>query len=35
MLTNISLQESGIGGEWGSDGLKAFCNPHVIHTYKS
>ena len=28
-------KESGIGGEWGKEGLKAFCNPHVIHVYKS
>jgi len=27
-------KESGIGGEWGKEGLKAFCNPHVLHTYK-
>jgi acyl-CoA reductase-like NAD-dependent aldehyde dehydrogenase len=24
-------KESGIGGEWGSDGWKAFCNVQVIH----
>ncbi|KAK5111185.1 hypothetical protein LTR85_012234 [Meristemomyces frigidus] len=28
-------KESGIGGEWGKDGLKAYCNAHVMHTYKS
>ncbi|KAK3713390.1 hypothetical protein LTR37_008582 [Vermiconidia calcicola] len=28
-------KESGIGGEWGKEGLKAYCNPHVLHTYKS
>ncbi|EMC98656.1 hypothetical protein BAUCODRAFT_30926 [Baudoinia panamericana UAMH 10762] len=28
-------KESGIGGEWGQEGLKSFCNPHVLHTYKS
>ncbi|KAL1304346.1 hypothetical protein AAFC00_000744 [Neodothiora populina] len=28
-------KESGIGGEWGTQGLLAYCNPHVIHTYKS
>ncbi|KAM0719663.1 hypothetical protein Q7P37_003794 [Cladosporium fusiforme] len=27
-------KESGIGGEWGTEGLKAYCNPHVIHLYK-
>jgi len=27
-------KESGIGGEWGKEGLKAFCNPHVMHSYK-
>ena len=27
-------KESGIGGEWGADGFKAYCNPHVIHLYK-
>ncbi|KAH7378187.1 aldehyde dehydrogenase domain-containing protein [Cadophora sp. MPI-SDFR-AT-0126] len=28
-------KESGIGAEWGKTGLVAFCNPHVIHVYKS
>ncbi|KAF2170087.1 hypothetical protein M409DRAFT_19694 [Zasmidium cellare ATCC 36951] len=28
-------KESGIGGEWGGEGLKAYCNAHVMHTYKS
>ncbi|EAT81107.2 hypothetical protein SNOG_11399 [Parastagonospora nodorum SN15] len=28
-------KESGIGGEWGRTGLLAYCNPHVIHVYKS
>jgi acyl-CoA reductase-like NAD-dependent aldehyde dehydrogenase len=28
-------KESGIGGEWGKDGLKAYCNAHVMHTYKA
>ncbi|KAI8933769.1 hypothetical protein NX059_009481 [Plenodomus lindquistii] len=28
-------KESGIGGEWGKTGLLAYCNPHVIHVYKS
>ncbi|KXL51221.1 hypothetical protein M433DRAFT_6988 [Acidomyces richmondensis BFW] len=27
-------KESGIGGEWGTDGLKAYCNAQVMHTYK-
>jgi acyl-CoA reductase-like NAD-dependent aldehyde dehydrogenase len=27
-------KQSGIGGEWGSEGMKAYCNPHVIHLYK-
>ncbi|KAI7152033.1 hypothetical protein KC352_g28212, partial [Hortaea werneckii] len=27
-------KESGIGGEWGKEGLKAYCNAHVMHTYK-
>jgi acyl-CoA reductase-like NAD-dependent aldehyde dehydrogenase len=28
-------KESGIGGEWGSEGWKAYCNAHVMHTYKA
>ncbi|KAK1084927.1 hypothetical protein LTR33_002388 [Friedmanniomyces endolithicus] len=28
-------KESGIGGEWGTEGLKSYCNAHVLHTYKS
>ena len=28
-------KESGIGAEWGNTGLLAYCNPHVIHVYKS
>ncbi|KAI4925737.1 uncharacterized protein J4E92_006473 [Alternaria infectoria] len=28
-------KESGIGGEWGKTGLLAYCNPHVMHVYKS
>ncbi|KAG9662966.1 betaine aldehyde dehydrogenase 1, partial [Aureobasidium melanogenum] len=28
-------KESGIGGEWGTQGLLSYCNPHVIHLYKS
>ncbi|SLM36819.1 aldehyde dehydrogenase [Lasallia pustulata] len=27
-------KESGIGGEWGSTGLLAFCNAQVLHVYK-
>lgn len=27
-------KESGIGGEWGKEGLKAYCNAHVMHSYK-
>ncbi|USW53787.1 Putative aldehyde dehydrogenase domain, aldehyde/histidinol dehydrogenase [Septoria linicola] len=27
-------KESGIGGEWGREGLKAYCNAHVMHSYK-
>ncbi|KAF7188545.1 putative aldehyde dehydrogenase FUS7 [Pseudocercospora fuligena] len=27
-------KESGIGGEWGKEGLKAYCNAHVLHSYK-
>ena len=27
-------KESGIGGEWGKEGFKAYCNAHVMHTYK-
>ncbi|KAF1347527.1 Aldehyde/histidinol dehydrogenase [Delphinella strobiligena] len=27
-------KESGIGGEWGTQGLLSYCNPHVIHLYK-
>ena len=28
------VKESGIGGEWGSKGILAYCNAHVMHTYK-
>ncbi|KAF2158377.1 hypothetical protein M409DRAFT_71676 [Zasmidium cellare ATCC 36951] len=28
-------KQSGIGGEWGKDGWKAFCNVQIIHTMKS
>ncbi|WPH04900.1 Hypothetical protein R9X50_00779700 [Acrodontium crateriforme] len=27
-------KESGIGGEWGKEGLKAYCNAQVMHSYK-
>ncbi|GAM84849.1 hypothetical protein ANO11243_028510 [Dothideomycetidae sp. 11243] len=27
-------RESGIGGEWGTTGLLAYCNAHAIHVYK-
>jgi len=27
-------KDSGIGGEWGPQGLLAFCSPHVMHIYK-
>ncbi|KAK5129278.1 hypothetical protein LTR08_003634 [Meristemomyces frigidus] len=27
-------KESGIGGEFGNDGYKSYCNVHVMHTYK-
>ncbi|KAL9116171.1 MAG: hypothetical protein Q9227_000541 [Pyrenula ochraceoflavens] len=29
------VKESGIGGEWGTKGYLAYCNPHVMHTYKT
>ncbi|KAL9620871.1 MAG: hypothetical protein Q9160_004652 [Pyrenula sp. 1 TL-2023] len=29
------VKESGIGSEWGSKGFLAYCNPHVMHTYKN
>ncbi|KAH7066611.1 aldehyde dehydrogenase domain-containing protein [Paraphoma chrysanthemicola] len=28
-------KESGIGAEWGRTGLLLFCNPRVLHVYKS
>lgn len=28
-------KESGLGGEWGQEGFKAYCNAHVLHTYKT
>lgn len=27
-------KQSGIGGEYGIDGLKAYCNAQCMHTYK-
>nr|POE62290.1 putative aldehyde dehydrogenase fus7 [Quercus suber] len=27
-------KESGLGGEWGQEGLKAYCNAQVMHSYK-
>jgi acyl-CoA reductase-like NAD-dependent aldehyde dehydrogenase len=27
-------KESGIGGEWGTLGVLAYCNVQVTHTYK-
>jgi len=27
-------KESGIGGEWGTMGILAYCNAHVVHVYK-
>ncbi|KAF2157156.1 betaine aldehyde dehydrogenase 1 [Myriangium duriaei CBS 260.36] len=27
-------RESGIGGEWGTTGLLAYCNAHAVHVYK-
>ena len=27
-------KESGIGGEWGNQGVLAYCNAHAIHVYK-
>lgn len=28
-------KESGIGGEWGTMGLLAYCNAQALHVYKS
>lgn len=28
-------KESGLGGEWGKEGLLAYCKPQVVHYYKS
>ncbi|KAF2219480.1 aldehyde dehydrogenase domain-containing protein [Elsinoe ampelina] len=28
------VKESGIGGEWGTQGLLAYCNAHATHVYK-
>lgn len=30
-----SYKESGVGGEWGQEGLFAYCKPQVIHRYKA
>jgi acyl-CoA reductase-like NAD-dependent aldehyde dehydrogenase len=27
-------KESGIGGEWGSQGVLSYCNAHAVHIYK-
>ncbi len=27
-------KESGIGGEWGAQGLLSYCNAHVMHVDK-
>lgn len=27
-------KESGLGGEWGQEGLSAYCEPQVYHSYK-
>lgn len=28
-------KESGLGGEWGQEGLIAYCKPQVVHCYKA
>ncbi|KAI4595436.1 hypothetical protein KJ359_006781 [Pestalotiopsis sp. 9143b] len=28
-------KQSGVGGEWGSEGLMAYCKPQVYHCYKA
>lgn len=28
-------KESGVGGEWGMEGLLAYCNAQTVHCYKS
>ncbi|OIW29510.1 aldehyde dehydrogenase [Coniochaeta ligniaria NRRL 30616] len=28
-------KESGLGGEWGHEGLSAYCRPQVLHCYKA
>jgi acyl-CoA reductase-like NAD-dependent aldehyde dehydrogenase len=28
-------KESGVGGEWGQEGLLAYCKPQVVHRYKA
>ena len=29
------MKESGLGGEWGNQGLLAYCNVQTVHRYKS
>lgn len=31
----FGYKESGLGGEWGSDGLLSYVKPQVIHCYKA
>jgi acyl-CoA reductase-like NAD-dependent aldehyde dehydrogenase len=28
-------KESGVGGEWGREGLLVYCQPKVVHFYKT
>lgn len=28
-------KDSGLGGEWGREGLFAYCKPKVVHEYKA
>jgi acyl-CoA reductase-like NAD-dependent aldehyde dehydrogenase len=28
-------KESGMGGEWGTQGVKSYCNAHVVHVFKA
>jgi acyl-CoA reductase-like NAD-dependent aldehyde dehydrogenase len=28
-------KESGLGGEWGTDGLLEYCNTQTMHCYKT
>ncbi|KAM0326693.1 hypothetical protein ACHAQA_006564 [Verticillium albo-atrum] len=30
----VGYKESGVGGEWGQEGLQAYLKPQVIHSYK-